>query len=167
MTTEKTNSYPGELATPHQICQLADEYRKAAHHLLGLGRKGAPLSRAPFRFAAIHAVELYLNAFLLHGGREPAVIRGLQHNLTARANLAVESRLALRARTVAHLHSMAMNREYLVMRYGPETTATASEVNRLSATLDEVAAKVSAAIKAPLPRKVPKSLTVGPAAPAN
>ena len=122
MTTEKTNSYQGELATPHQICQLADEYRKAAHHLLGLGRKVAPLSRAPLRFAAILEVELYLKAFLLDGSREPAVIRVLKHNLTARTNLAEESRLALRARTVAHLHSMAMNREYLVMRYGPETS---------------------------------------------
>ncbi|OPH82901.1 hypothetical protein [Nitrobacter vulgaris] len=140
------STYPGELATPDQVRRLADEYRKAAHHLLGLGRKGEPLSRAPFRFAAIHAVELYLNAFLLQQGQDAALVRGLQHNLAARTDLALQKGLVLRQRTVAHLHSMATNREYLVMRYGPETTATASQVNRLSATLDEVAAKVTTAI---------------------
>lgn len=151
-------TYPGELATPDQVRRLADEYRLAAHHLLILGRKGEPLSRAPFRFSAIHAIELYLNAFLLHRGQEAAVIRGLQHNLSARTDLAVQNRLSLRQRTVAHLHSMATNREYLIMRYGPETTATASQVNRLSATLDEVAAKVAAALAPPpVPSKPRKS----------
>jgi hypothetical protein len=111
-----------------------------------MGRKGEPLSRAPFRFAAIHAIELYLNAFLLHRGQGTGVVRGLQHNLAARTDLALREKLVLRRRTVAHLHSMTINREYLVMRYGPETKVTASQVNRLSATLDEVAGKVTAAI---------------------
>jgi hypothetical protein len=43
---------------------------------------------------------------------------------------------------------MTINREYLVMRYGPETKVTASQVNRLSATLAEVAGKVTTAILA-------------------
>ena len=136
-------SYPGELATPDQVRRLADEYRNAAHHLLTLGRRGEPLSRAPFRFAAIHAIDLYLNAFLLHRGQDAAVVRGLQHNLAGKTDLAIESRLALRQRTIAHLHSMTTNREYLVTRYGPETTATTFQVNRLKATLDEVARKTS------------------------
>jgi hypothetical protein len=35
------------------------------------------------------------------------------------------------------------DREYLVSRYGPEDFATLSEINRLVATLDEVASKVA------------------------
>ncbi|WP_245478528.1 hypothetical protein [Mesorhizobium sp. M4B.F.Ca.ET.049.02.1.2] len=58
--------YPGELASPQQIHELAEEYRKAAHQLLPLGRAGKPLTRAPFRLSAIHAIELYLTALLLH-----------------------------------------------------------------------------------------------------
>ena len=147
MITEQS-TYPGELATPDQVRRLADEYRRAAHHLLTMGRKGEPLSRAPFRFAAIHAIELYLNAFLLHRGQGTAVVRGLQHNLAARTDLALQEKLVLRQRTVAHLQSMTINREYLVMRYGPETKITASQVNRLTATLAEVAGKVTTAILA-------------------
>lgn len=145
------HGYPGELATPDQVCRLADEYRLAAHHLLKLGRKGEPLSRAPFRFSAIHAIELYLNAFLLHHGQNAAEVRGLHHNLSTRTALAVQNKLHLRKRTIAHLHSMTSSREYLVMRYGPETTVTTSQVNRLSATLDEIAGKVTATIKPNLP----------------
>jgi hypothetical protein len=140
-------SYPGELATPDEVRRLADEYRNAAHHLLTLGRRGEPLSRAPFRFAAIHAIDLYLNAFLLHHGQDAAVVRGLQHNLAGKTDLASESRLALRQRTIAHLRSMTINREYLVTRYGPETSATTSQVNRLKATLDEVAGKTSVELR--------------------
>ena len=44
---------------------------------------------------------------------------------------------------------MAGNREYLVTRYGPEMTATTSQINRLTATLDEVANKVSAMMSTP------------------
>jgi hypothetical protein len=45
---------------------------------------------------------------------------------------------------MAHLESMTGKREYLVSRYGPEMAATVSQVNRLTATLDEVADKVAA-----------------------
>ena len=146
---EKSGTYPGELAAPHEIRRLADEYRQAAHMLLTLGRRGDPLSRAPFRFAAIHAIELYLNALLLHQGQEPGLVRGLQHNMAARTDMAIAGGLHLRKRTAAHLHAMAGNREYLVTRYGPEMTATVSQVNRLTATLEEVANKVTAAIPKP------------------
>ncbi len=148
-TSEKSGTYPGELATPHAICRLANEYRQAAHVLLTLGRRGDPLSRAPYRFAAIHAIELYLNALLLHQGQEPGLVRGLQHNMAARTDMAIAGGLQLRKRTAAHLHAIAGNREYLVTRYGPEMTSTVSQVNRLTATLEEVANKVTAAIPKP------------------
>ncbi|RWX58969.1 hypothetical protein EN780_35545, partial [Mesorhizobium sp. M4B.F.Ca.ET.089.01.1.1] len=57
--------YPGELASPQQIHELAEEYRKAATLLLQLGRSGKPLTRAPFRLSAIHGIGLYLTALLL------------------------------------------------------------------------------------------------------
>ncbi|MDX8508623.1 hypothetical protein RFM40_25165 [Mesorhizobium sp. VK22E] len=63
--------YPGELASPHQIHELAEEYRKAANLLLQQGRPGKPLTRAVQVVGAIHAIELYLTALLLHRGHSP------------------------------------------------------------------------------------------------
>jgi hypothetical protein len=143
---EPRETYPGELAEPEDVRRLADEYRKAAHQLLQLGRRGEPLSRAPYRLSAIHAIELYLNALLLYQGHEASRVRGMQHNLGARTKLAVACGLQLRTRTADHLFAMTSNREYLVTRYGPEMAATVSEINRLTATLEEVATKVSAII---------------------
>ncbi len=145
MNDQSSVSYPGESATPAEVSSLADEYRLAALLLLENGRPKEPKSRAPFRMVAIHAVELYLNAFLLHSGHDAAQIRGFQHNLAARADLAVELGLALRKRTHEHLHTMSQSREFLITRYAPSVTSL-SEINRLQATLAEVAQKVSAII---------------------
>lgn len=138
---------PGDSASVEQILRLAEEYRKAAHSLLTLGRRGDPLSRAPCRLSAIHAVELYLNALLLYKGHEPHCIRKMQHDLSARTKLALDGGLSLRKRTADHLSVLTGNREYLVTRYGPEMVSTISQINRLTATLDEVANKVTAMIK--------------------
>ncbi|UCI21343.1 hypothetical protein FJ970_10450 [Mesorhizobium sp. B2-1-8] len=67
MTIEE-RKYPGELASPQQLHQLAEEYRKAANLLLQQGRPGKALTRAPCRLSAIHAIELYLTALLLPCG---------------------------------------------------------------------------------------------------
>lgn|SRR5690242_13925850 len=144
--TNATIQYPGALASPQQLCDLAEEYRKAAHHLLQLSRSGKPLTRAPFRLSAIHAIELYLNALLLQQGVPPGQIRALQHDLAARAELATAAGLNLRIRTHAHLRFLSSSREYLVTRYGPELAATASQINRLTATLDEVGNKTASLI---------------------
>lgn len=138
----RLDSYPGQSASVLELRALADEYRHAAHLLLQLGRPGKPLSRAPLRLAAIHAIELYLNALLLHRGHAPAAIRGLQHDLPARAALTREAGLHLRLKTRDHVEALGRNREYLASRYAPEQGASLSEVNRLMATLDEVARKV-------------------------
>jgi len=145
MNDEAIAFYPGEAATPSEVVALADEYRFAAQLLVQNGRPGEPRSRAPFRMVAIHAVELYLNAFLLQSGYSAGQVRGLQHNLAARADLAVDRGLVLRKRTCEHLHSMSQSREFLVTRYVPSGTSL-SEINRLQATLTEVAQKVSGAI---------------------
>jgi hypothetical protein len=121
---------------------LAEVYHDAAIAVAGLGRKGDPISRAPYRMVAIHAVELYLNALLLHAGYEPSRIRALHHDMAARTDLSVKCGLLLRRKTEAHLRAIAESREYLVTRYGPERITLLSEINRLAATLEEVAAKV-------------------------
>jgi hypothetical protein len=140
---ETQSAYTGELASPNDICGLADEYRKAAHLLLTLGRRADPMSRAPYRLSAIHAIELYLSALLLCQGYEPARIRGMQHDLATRAELAIACGLQLKKRTTAHLSAMTGKREYLVTRYGPEMTTTISQINRLTAILEEIASKVT------------------------
>lgn len=134
--------YPGALAGPRELLQLAAEYHAAAELLATRGRRKEPISRAPYRLAAIHAIELYLNAFLLHCGLDQGRVRGLQHDLAARTDLSLEHGLQLRKRTAAHLRAMTEGREYLVSRYGPEPSSSLSQLNRLSATMAEVAAKV-------------------------
>ena len=143
MLQSVTTPYPGETASAKQLLMLAKEYHTAAHTLFAQGRKGNPLSRAPCRLTAIHAIELYFNALLLHRGLTAAKVRALKHSLDERLHLAQEHGLHLRVRTADHLQAMTGNREYLVTRYGPELTATVSQINRLMATLDEVSSKVS------------------------
>lgn len=143
MSDTDETSYPGGTATPDEILALADEYRAGAKALLEKGRKGQPLSLAPARLCAIHAIELYLNADLLARGTTPGEIRSHAHDLASRINEAGRDGLVLRKRTALHLARMTENREYLVSRYGPELTATCSQINRLMATLEEVARKTA------------------------
>jgi len=140
--------YPGDAASPKQLIQLAAAYREAAKALLPSGKKRDQLSRAPWRLIAIHAVELYLNAALLHFGLASTKIRNLQHNMAARTNLAIAKGLTLRKRTVSHLETLSTNREYLTVRYSPEVPATISQITRLNATLEELSEKVTRLIGA-------------------
>lgn len=143
MNLENQSYYPGDAAQVREMIALADEYRAAAMKLVELGRKGQPMSRAPARFCAIHAIELYLNATLMHRGMDTGKIRAHRHDLASRVILCG---LALRKKTADHLQGLTANREYLVLRYGPEMTSTVSELNRLFASLDEVARKASKAV---------------------
>ncbi len=145
--TAEPRIYPGKQATAAQLLQLADEYHLAAVELAKLGRPGQPISRAPYRFAAIHAVELYLNALLRHFDRSPEDIRGLQHDLAKRMDWVGEKGLTLRARTEKHVRKMAEAREYQICRYGAEMMAGLSPTNRVDATLDQVAKKARTIIR--------------------
>ena len=142
MSTAPSNPYPGEDATPDQIRQLANAYQKAADHVRQLGRRGKPLTYAPFRMTAIHAIELYLNAWLRHRGVVHKRIRGLLHNMHEAADLAREHDLQLSKGTDRNLRQIGEHREYLVSRYAPELSAP-SQINRLEATLKEVAEEVT------------------------
>ncbi len=144
---KRKRTRPGESATPVELKKLADEYIEAARLLHDHNHRRGPLAWAPYRLSAIHAIELHLNALLLHAGHSPSSVRGLHHNLSARTEMATTAGLKLRKRTMAHLHAINANREYLVSRYSPEPVGT-SEINRLLATLNEVASKVSRIIDA-------------------
>ena len=131
--------YPGSTAEAPEILDLACAYHRAATALYETASKSVPLSRAPVRMCAIHAIELYVNAFLRHEGVSPREIRGRLHNLS---DLRLVSTLRLRVKTAQHLETLFEKREYLISRYGPELTSEHSQLNRLTATLEEVAAKV-------------------------
>jgi len=143
MNNAAPQPYPGDFASPQQVRQLADEYRRAAHLLAGQVRRREPLSRAPFRLSALQAIELYLSAFLLHQGWPPHEVRGLQHDITARVGHALLAGLKLKERTIAHLRTLAASREYLILRYGPELIDPSTQSNRLTATLEELAGKLT------------------------
>ena len=138
--------HPGAVATPSQVLSLAEEYRQAAHALLPTGRRRQPLSRAPYRLVAIHSLELHLNALLLATGHPMARVRGLQHDFATRTELAIAAGLKLRTRTILHLRGLSETREYLITRYDPGLSAT-SQLNRLAATLEEVAEKVATLVR--------------------
>lgn len=149
MNSMSNNGFPGDEASPWQVKLLADEYHSAALLLFGEWKARNPLSQAPYRMVAIHAIELYLNALLNDRGFKVSRIRGMHHNLGERAALAMESGLRLKAKTIAHLSEMSSKREYMVTRYGPEMTEISSHLTRISSSLQDVAEKVSAAITAP------------------
>ncbi|WP_313806597.1 hypothetical protein [Sphingobium sp.] len=164
----ESKPYPGEVATPNDIRQLADEYRGAAHDLMDRGKRGKPSSWAPARMTAIQAIELYLNALLLARGVKPAEIRGYQHDLRKRTTNPAVTALRLRQRTLDHLGKLSEGREYLSIRYGPELSGNLSQLNRLMATLDEVAIKVGGALDKAnaAPTKAAPTATPGPSTPA-
>jgi len=142
-TQSQSQPYPGERATADEIFRLAEEYRRAASSLIDIRRPGQPFSRAPYHLTAIHAIELYLNAFLLSQGLKPCDLRKLQHDLSARISHELSAGLDLRNRTAAHLSDLSERREYLISRYGTDQMTTVSQINRLQATLEEIQSKVA------------------------
>jgi hypothetical protein len=144
------DAYPGEASTVEELVALADEFRKAAELIASNRTTGRPVSTAPFRLLCIHAIELYLNAFLRKAGQPAPAIRGMQHNLEARLELTDKYGLILRHRTRQHLQAVSANREYLASRYNPDATAP-SQLNRLQATLTEVRSKVMKQLEGPKP----------------
>lgn len=139
MHDQNQNAYPGSKASIGQMLDLANAYYDAATTLFKKAQKKEPLSYAPARLCCIHAIELYLNVFLRHEGVLPEQIRARMHNL---ADPAFVARLKLKNKTARHLESMTEKREYLISRYGPEQIAEHSQLNRLLATLVEIATKI-------------------------
>ncbi|MDX3806786.1 hypothetical protein ACXIUS_29410 [Bosea thiooxidans] len=156
-------AYPGSAATVEQFIGLADEYLAAAHALLSQVSRKRSLSSAPARLCAIHAVEMYLNAFLLFHGSDHKQVRGFRHDLAQRAIMATEKGLRLRVKTQAHLLKIHDQREYLVVRYGPEQASGLSELNRMFATLNEISTKVrTALLTQPHPLRLQQKTPISP-----
>lgn len=143
----QTFNFPGSEAEPSSLLNMAEQYRQAAEALRPLGRRRKPITFAPYRLLAIHAIELHLNALLRAAGYSAVTIRGFQHNMAKRTEAALAAGLVLKQRTIQHLRSLSETREYLVTRYDP-ALSSASELTRLKATLEEVAAKSAAIIGA-------------------
>lgn len=143
MPQDATEQYPGETATVGEILRLAGAYHDTARLLSETGCRKHTIARAPLHLTAIHAIELYLNALLLHAGRKQSEVRALRHCLQERAGQAQQAGLQLRKKTHKHLVAMTDNREYLVTRYEPELKTAISNINRLMTTLDEVSKKVT------------------------
>jgi hypothetical protein len=140
------NRYPGDDASPYAVNRLADFYRDAAHRSSGSIQIGDPLSAGPMRLLAIQSIELNLSAYLLLHGVTWAAIRKMGHDLEGRLVSAKGKGLVVRDRTAAHIRAIAQDREYLVARYGADCLSDGSQINRLFATLEEVARKVSLAV---------------------
>ncbi|MEM9581255.1 MAG: hypothetical protein AAF891_11260 [Pseudomonadota bacterium] len=129
--------YPGETATAWQIFDLANAYEQSAITLLKQREIGID-TESPARFCAIHAIELFLNAYLRSEGVAPQVIRKRMHDLSADDFC---DALKLRRGTVAHLTALTQGREYLRARYAPDQAQNLSQITRLLATLGEVQQK--------------------------
>ena len=140
----ESDEYPGAGTSVAATLRLAVSYHAAAVELLAPGRRSDPLAQAPGRLLAIHAIELYLNVWLRQAGETGRQIRSRQHDLAGRARAALAGGLGLRRRTASHLARATELREYLVVRYDPDGIGAVSQVNRLLATLEEVARKVKA-----------------------
>src|SRR4051812_42054880 len=111
------------------MLRLAQEYREAAQLLMSQGDEVKSFPRAPYRFLAVHAIELYLNAFLLSVGHDPKNIRDLNHNLSTRAEHAIMKGLTLKKRTALHLSAVTGEREYMAVRYSPDLPPTLSRLS--------------------------------------
>jgi hypothetical protein len=140
-TAEMT--HPGDCACVQALLELAADYRRAAHALEKLRRADKSVPFDPIRLVAIHATELHLHAFLRAQGIEGKEIRKLNHDLARMTALAAQKGIVLRGRTAAHLQSMTGAREYRNVRYAPQLQPKSSQINRILATLEEVATKVA------------------------
>jgi hypothetical protein len=144
--SEDPAPYPGSGASPQEITRFAQAYHSSALLLIEAGRGREAVDRAPGRYCALHAIELYLHAFLREAGEAPARLRAHPHNFGMHAALAMERGLVLRRKTALHLAQLSSKRDYLVVRYGPDCMDAVCELNRLVASLEEIARKVRAAI---------------------
>ena len=148
---DESGDYPGSGAPVSAILRMADRYRMDALALLAPGRRSDPVAAAPGRLLALQAIELYLNVWLRVAGETGRQVRGRQHDLAGRAQAALAGGLGLRRRTTSHLARLTEDREYLRVRYAPDELDALSQLNRLTATLDEVARKVRAAAAPKVP----------------
>jgi hypothetical protein len=143
-----TGYFPGDSMDSLKTLALAAEYEQASIALRKLARRGEFQSFAPFRLAALHALELYFVSFLRMHGVANTEIRSTGHQFCAKMELAARYGFSVRKRTCDHLAQLTGNREYLVTRYDTTMLPLLTQVNRLEATLKEVGANVTLIVHA-------------------
>jgi hypothetical protein len=147
MSDESQNFPHVSEASAQEFLAFADEFHRAALVARKLCEPKKPLTRIGFCSLAIHAIELYLNAYLRNLEVSPAELKKISHNLRKRRLMAVAGGLKLRRKTQEHLDFMTVCREYRKVRYGPEIGSEKSELSQIDRTLREVAKKVGLALK--------------------
>ena len=133
--------YPGSVTRPGDLLVLARHYHGAAEVLLAAQQGSGAVAQLPGRFCALHALELYLNAFRSLKGEANESIRASHHDLS---DPALSDALNLRDKTRAHLTALSKEREYLKARYAPDMVCDLSHPSRVVATLNEMRKKVEA-----------------------
>ncbi len=136
-------AYPGSEMSGGQMLALAHEYRRIAVSLDKLQLRNRPITVAPYRFAAIHSIELYLNSFLLFKGIEARAVRELNHDLVRRRELAHDLGLVLRKKTIERIDQIFLNREYLAARYSIAHMKRGLEFAQVEVVMQEIAGKVT------------------------
>lgn len=140
--------YPGSDTDPADLLVLADQYGFAFRKLQETKMPEGKLVGAPARLLGVHAIELYLNVCLRLDKLRPEEVRRFGHNLAAKADHPSVQSLALRQKTRLHLARLTDTREYLLVRYAPDRKKEFSEMTRLTATLADLAKKVSVRLDA-------------------
>ena len=133
-----TPAYPGDDASALDRLELAHAYHRAALALFAAPRKSAE-DQAPARLCALHAIELYVAAFLSYQGTSAVQIRARNHNVY---DATMCAKLELKPKAAQHLEAIGDRREYLMARYDARGTGDQSQINRLKARLIELTEKV-------------------------
>ena len=141
------SSYPGDGASVEEVLALARSYAAAARRLLSTKPMPKLVARAPAHLCAVHAIELYLHAFLKHRGTIHSELRSMHHNVADMLDRAVKEGLVVDARTVEHIGRLVGKREYLVSRYAPDRLADLSHPDRILASLKAIGDHVPSAIR--------------------
>jgi hypothetical protein len=139
---------PGDGMDAMSTLALAEEFAQASMSLRKFCRKGCLNSHAPFRFAALHAIELYLAAYLRFHGLDNSELRSTGHRLCDKLKCATNYGLSLGKKTQEHIAELTNKQEYLVVRYDSTLLPRLTQINRLEATRDELAAKVTQIVEA-------------------
>jgi hypothetical protein len=144
--------YPGDSATAQQLLELADQYFNAA--LTTRAKQVKPRQRltwAPTRLLYVHAIELYLNAWLRKKNVANATLRGMKHSLSERYNEAARLGLTLPDSAQRNLVQVEHENAYVVVRYGPERLRELSNPMQLEGSLIAVRKAVLSAFTVPAP----------------
>ncbi len=125
-------------ATPQDVLAVAGSYAEAADHLFAQHRTAKPDLNMPARLCALHAVELYLHAFLRFRGASAKQIRARSHSLWHEEFNKV---LDLDPKTRQHLQDLSSERVYVSVRYPIDHVSRPCPINRMERTLEAVREK--------------------------